>query len=101
VCAYGPASGALLDRPADDVTRELWDAGRAAAPALFSLDQAAVVQLIRWEWAVPIIAPGHYTRMANYVRRPPLVFAGDWTHQACVEGAVRSGEAAAAVFGSA
>jgi predicted NAD/FAD-dependent oxidoreductase len=29
------------------------------------------------------------------------VLAGDWTHQACVEGAVRSGEAAAAAFGRA
>jgi predicted NAD/FAD-dependent oxidoreductase len=37
--------------------------------------------------------------MAGYARRPPLVLAGDWTHQACVEGAVRSGEAAAAAFG--
>src|SRR5262245_55479924 len=34
------------------------------------------------------------------LRRPPLVLAGDWTEQACVEGAVRSGEAAAA-FGRA
>jgi len=49
----------------------------------------------------PIPARGHYTRRAICVPRPPLVFAGDWTHQACVEGAVRSGEAAAAVFGSA
>ena len=99
VCAYGPASGALLDRPAGDVTRELWDAGRAAVPELFSLDQAGVVQLIRWEWAVPMMTPGHYTRRAGYQRRPPLVLAGDWTHQACVEGAVRSGETAAAAFG--
>ena len=31
--------------------------------------------------------------------RPPIVLAGDWTDRACVEGAVRSCEAAAAVFG--
>jgi protoporphyrinogen/coproporphyrinogen III oxidase len=100
VCAYGPASYALLDQPADVVTQELWQAGRAAAPDLFVLEQAAVVHLIRWEWAVPMIEAGHYTRLAGYVRRPPLVLAGDWTEQACVEGAVRSGEAAAAAFGS-
>lgn len=47
------------------------------------------------------MAPGHFTRMAAYQRRPPLVFAGDWTHQACIEGAVRSGEAAAEAFGPA
>jgi hypothetical protein len=29
------------------------------------------------------------------------VLAGDWTYQACVEGAVRPGEAAAAAFGAA
>jgi oxygen-dependent protoporphyrinogen oxidase len=101
VCAYGPASGALLDRPAADVTRELWQAGRAAVPSLFELEQAAVVHLIRWEWAVPMLRPHHYTRLAGYQRRAPLVLAGDWTHQACVEGAVRSGEAAAAAFGRA
>jgi predicted NAD/FAD-dependent oxidoreductase len=99
VCAYGPASQALLDQPADQVTQELWQAGRRAAPQLFALEQAAVVHLIRWEWAVPMIEAGHYTQLASYVRRPPLVFAGDWTEQACVEGAVRSGEAAAAAFG--
>jgi predicted NAD/FAD-dependent oxidoreductase len=65
------------------------------------LEDAAVVHLIRWEWAVPTIGPGHYTHMAGYTRRPPLVLAGDWTEQACVEGAVRSGEAAAAAFGRA
>jgi oxygen-dependent protoporphyrinogen oxidase len=101
VCAYGPASPQLLDRPEGEVTRELWEAGRAVAPDLFTLEDAAVVHLIRWEWAVPTIGPGHYTRMAGYTRRPPLVLAGDWTEQACVEGAVRSGEAAAAVFGRA
>jgi predicted NAD/FAD-dependent oxidoreductase len=63
------------------------------------LDEAAVVQLIRWEWAIPILSPGHYTRLSQYERRPPIVLAGDWTDQACVEGAVRSGEAAAAAFG--
>jgi oxygen-dependent protoporphyrinogen oxidase len=99
VCAYGPASGALMARPAAEAARELWEAGRAAVPELFGLEQAAVVHTIRWEWAVPIMAPGHYTRMAGYARRPPLVLAGDWTHQACIEGAVRSGEAAAAAFG--
>ena len=31
-------------------------------------------------------------------KRPPLVFAGDWLVQPCVEGAVRSGNVAAACF---
>jgi predicted NAD/FAD-dependent oxidoreductase len=58
-----------------------------------------LTHLMRWRWAVPIMAPGHYRLLANYTRQPPIVFAGDWTQQACVEGAVRSGEAAAQAFG--
>jgi predicted NAD/FAD-dependent oxidoreductase len=57
-----------------------------------------VVHLMRWPWALPIMGPGHYTRLAAWRQRPPLVLAGDWTREACVEGAIRSGEAAAAVF---
>jgi predicted NAD/FAD-dependent oxidoreductase len=68
---------------------------------MFSLDQAEVVQPILWRWAVPVLAPGHYRHLAEYIRRPPVVLAGDWMNQACVEGAVRSGEAAAAAFGAA
>jgi protoporphyrinogen/coproporphyrinogen III oxidase len=99
-CVYGPASGALLDQPDDALTRDVWERARTVVPELFTLDQAEVVQLIRWEWAIPILQPGHYTRLSQYERRPPIVLAGDWTEQACVEGAVRSGEAAAAAFGS-
>jgi len=101
VCAHGDASGALLDAPADEVTRMLWSAGREIAPAMFELEDTEVVSLMRWRWAVPIMEPGHYTRLASYQRLPPVVLAGDWTHQACIEGAVRSGEAAAAAFGPA
>ena len=101
VCAYGPASGPFLDLPVEAATQKLWEAGRVVAPEMFSLDQAEVIQPIRWRWAVPVMAPGHYRRLAEYVRRPPVVLAGDWTNQACVEGAVRSGEAAAAAFGAA
>jgi predicted NAD/FAD-dependent oxidoreductase len=70
-------------------------------PDLFALEDAAIVHDIRWEWAIPQMETGHYTRLASYERRPPLVLAGDWTEQACVEGAVRSGEVAAAAFGRA
>lgn len=101
VSAHGAASGALLDAPADEVTRMLWSAGQEIAPAMFGLEDAEVVSLMRWRWAVPIMELGHYTRLASYRRMRPVVLAGDWTHQACIEGAVRSGEAAAAVFGPA
>jgi predicted NAD/FAD-dependent oxidoreductase len=58
-----------------------------------------VVHDIRWEWAIPVLSSGHFRRLAAYQRTPPVVLAGDWTYHACVEGAVRSGEQAAAAFG--
>ncbi|MCB0186591.1 MAG: FAD-dependent oxidoreductase [Caldilineaceae bacterium] len=48
---------------------------------------------------MPVMGPGHYRRLANFQQQAPIVFAGDWMSEACVEGAVRSGEAAAQVFG--
>jgi len=101
VCAYGPASGPMLEQTEPEIKQALWQAGQATAPGLFSLEEADVIHLMRWRWAVPTMGPGHYRRLANHVHRPPVVFAGDWMREACVEGAVRSGEAAAAAFGSA
>jgi oxygen-dependent protoporphyrinogen oxidase len=98
---FGVRSAELLERPAAEVAGALWEAGRQFAPGLFPLEQADVTHLIRWEWAVPIMGVGHYRRLAAYARRPPIVLAGDWAYQACVEGAVRSGEAAAEAFGAA
>lgn len=100
ICALD-ASTALLAQPAAEASRALWQSGRELVPSLFSLEDAAVTHLIRWVCAVPVMGPGHFMRMAGYRRRPPLVLAGDWTDHACVEGAVRSGEAAAAAFGGA
>jgi len=98
VCTYGPTCTPLLDQPVRTATQTVWDAGRAFAPDLFALEEADVVHPIRWEWAVPIMGPGHFRRLADHQHRPPVVFAGDWMCHACVEGAVRSGEAAAAAI---
>jgi predicted NAD/FAD-dependent oxidoreductase len=100
VCAPAAASGPLLDAPDDEVTHRLWDAATKIDPRLFDLDSAEVVQLIRWRHAVPAVGPGYFARLAGFAQRPPLVFAGDWLVQPCVEGAVRSGDAAAACFGA-
>jgi oxygen-dependent protoporphyrinogen oxidase len=98
VCAPASASGPLLDAPADDVQERLWSEARRIDPRLFALDRADVVQLIRWRHAVPDVRPGYHTRLAGVVQRAPIVFAGDWLVQPCVEGAVRSGEAAARIL---
>lgn len=101
VCASGPDSAELIAMPAEQARRALWERARSVAPELFALEDAEVVHDIRWEWAIPQLPAGHYRRLAAYERRPPVVLAGDWTYHACVEGAVRSGELAAAAFGRA
>lgn len=98
VCADQAHNDELLRTPDDDLASRLWTAARSLIPDLFDLADASVVHVVRWRCAVPTMAPGHLTRVAAYERTPPVVLAGDWTHQACVEGAVRSGEAAAAAF---
>lgn len=101
VCASGPDSAELIKLPAEEARRTLWERARSVAPALFALEDAAAVHDIRWEWAIPVLSAGHFRRLAAYERKPPVVLAGDWTTHACVEGAVRSGEQAAAAFGKA
>lgn len=101
VCAPGASSEPLLDAPAEEVTERLWSAARKIDHRLFELERADVVQLIRWRHAVPAVKPGYHRRLAVIEQRQPIVFAGDWLVQPCVEGAVRSGETAAKLFGRA
>jgi predicted NAD/FAD-dependent oxidoreductase len=98
VCAPAAASAPLLDAPADEVEDRLWRAASAIDPRLFRLEDADVVQLIRWRHAVPDVRPGYHRRLTRLAQRPPIVFAGDWLVQPCVEGAVRSGNRAAEVL---
>jgi protoporphyrinogen/coproporphyrinogen III oxidase len=98
VCAPAASSEPLLDAPAEEVTQRLWAAACTIDPRVFSLDDADVVQLIRWRHAVPAVAPGYFTRLRSFTQRPPVIFAGDWLVQPCVEGAVRSGNTAASCF---
>lgn len=100
VCASAAASADFVDAPAAEVTARLWEAARAIDPRLFHLDAADVVQLIRWRHAVPSVEPGYFARVRSLAQRPPIVFAGDWLVQPCVEGAVRSGDAAARCLGA-
>jgi predicted NAD/FAD-dependent oxidoreductase len=80
---------------------ELWEAGSRIDDRLFPLDTAEIVHVVRWPHAVPKVGVGYYARIDTITQRPPIVFAGDWLVQPCVEGAVRSGIAAAARFGAA
>jgi len=101
VCAPSATSGGLMAMDDDSLQERLWSVASEIEPRLFPLASAEIVHLIRWPDAVPIVDPGYLGRIATVPRRPPLVFAGDWLVQPCVEGAVRSGERAAAAFGQA
>lgn len=99
VCTYGPTCAKFLNQEPAAVSAELWRQAQAVCPQLFALTEATVIHYHRWEWAVPIMHPGHYRNLAALQNKPPVVFAGDWMNNACIEGAVRSGEAAAQAFG--
>lgn len=99
ICANEAHNAELIDLPDFEISERLWEAAAGIVPGLPPLTAWKVQHTVKWRNAVPTMPPGHFSRMAAYARRPPIVFAGDWTHQACVEGAVRSGEAAAEAFG--
>jgi predicted NAD/FAD-dependent oxidoreductase len=98
VCSPASSSGPLIEADEAEVSSRLWAAATAIDPRLFDLDRADVVRLVRWPHAVPIVGRGYYRVIDALTQRPPIVYAGDWLVQPCIEGAVRSGEAAAARF---
>ena len=100
LCAPAASSGRLLELSDDDLAAELWDVGSTIDDRLFPLASAEIVHVVRWRYAVPKVGVGYRARIRRIEQRPPIVFAGDWLVQPCVEGAVRSGNAAAAVFGT-
>lgn len=101
VCAPSASSGPLLALDDEALKDRLWTVATAIEPRLFPLADAEMTHLIRWPMAVPIVDHGYIGRIRTLPQRPPIVFAGDWLVQPCVEGAVRSGERAAAAFGPA
>jgi len=101
VCAPAASSGALLELPDAELSARLWVAASEIDSRLFPLESAEVVHLVRWENAVPRVGLGYFERIRRIRQAPPIVFAGDWLVQPCVEGAVRSGHAAASMFGPA
>lgn len=101
LCAPAASSDRLLGLSDDGLAMELWEAGSRIDDRLFPLDTAEIVHVVRWPHAVPKVGVGYYARIDTITQRPPIVFAGDWLVQPCVEGAVRSGIAAAARFGAA
>lgn len=98
VCAPSATSGRFLEMDDDAIKTRLWSVASAIEPRLFDLADAEIVHLIKWPYAVPMIDPGYLSRIRSIRQQPPIVFAGDWLVQPCVEGAVRSGESAAEIL---
>lgn len=101
VGSSGPWSADLIEMGDDEAIKTLWERAREIDPGLFELGEAELLVPIRWDEAVPVFGPGRFKQVKSFTQKPPLVFAGDWLVQPCVEGAVRSGLSAAAAFGSA
>jgi protoporphyrinogen/coproporphyrinogen III oxidase len=99
MCAPAATSGRLLELPDAELRTVLWSEAAKIDPRIFSLAAAKITLVVRWRHAVPIVGPGYFARLRALDQRPPIVFAGDWLVQPCVEGAVRSGIRAAATFG--
>jgi len=88
-----------LDCDEKTAISRLWS--RELVPDLFPIDQCDVVYLHSWINAVPVVHVNHYREIKEYrekIAKLPLVFAGDWLGEVCVEGAVRSGIFAASLF---
>lgn len=98
VCAPSASSERLLELGDDELMDELFDAVEAATGERIAWRDYETRWLVRWSHAVPVVDVGYYARLDGVPQQPPIVFAGDWCDQPCVEGAVRSGYRAAALL---
>ena len=100
VCATAESSKQFCENNTADneVSTLLWSKAKEILPQLFPLEEADVVHIVRWPLAIPIFRENACSLTVNYKPSQPIAFAGDWTVQACVEGAIRSGERAANAF---
>ena len=87
-------SAELLEREPDKIVTAL----RADAEEIFGrLADPDWIRMYPRAEAMVVPSPGHYRRMRAFLRRPRqrLLFAGDWLTGSTIEGAVRTGLAAA------
>lgn len=95
LCAPSASSAELLELDDDELSDLLFDTAAQETGIRMDWREYEIHEVVRWAHAVPLVGPGHY-RKADAIRPPAaVVFAGDWTDQPCVEGAVRSGVRAA------
>lgn len=96
----GPAASALRDCGDSVIARILLAEIRRMAPRYDPERIAMFQRLIRCDEALPEFDVGHFQRLQHFadgaIERPGLIFAGDYLGGPFVEGAILSGEAAAA-----
>lgn len=97
VCATSSASAEYVNCNLSDkeIIDQLWNRAKEILPELFSLEEAEIIHIVRWKHAIPVLGKNTCSVIKNYKPEPPIIFAGDWSLQPCVEGAIRSGKRAA------
>lgn len=98
ICAPSASSEHLIDLPHDELMDALFDTAAELTGERIQWRDYEVEHLVRWTHAVPVVDVDYYERLDSIARGAPLVLAGDWCDQPCVEGAVRSGYRAAALL---
>ena len=97
----GPLSQALQSAP-DEVLTGLLREDIASWGGPYAIgDPEIFAQIYRWPQALPEFEVGHFHRLQAFANRAierggPIVYAGDYLGGPFIEGAIVSGEAAAA-----
>lgn len=95
LCAPSASSDRLVDLPDEQLLDTMFAEAAALSGEQLDWRGHEIVHVVRWSHAVPVVDPNYYSRIDALPDLGPIVLAGDWTDQPCVEGAVRSGVRAA------
>ncbi|UYN83859.1 MAG: FAD-dependent oxidoreductase [Microcella sp.] len=95
LCAPSASSDQLITLDDEELLDTMFSEASALSGERLEWRDHEIVHVVRWSHAVPVVDPNYYARIDALPDLGPIIFAGDWTDQPCVEGAVRSGVRAA------